>query len=273
MTRTLSDEQVQQYEREGIFFPIPALSFDEVSRFRAAFELLESHLGGRPQHRQLIQPHLCFRWAYDLATHPAILNVIEEIIGPDILVHSTSLFPKYPHETDYISWHQDAYYWGLSAPGLVSAWVALTDSNIENGCMRVVPATHKRKVLPHAQSSGQKKTRLSLEVAVEVDEGCARDIQLKAGEISLHHPYIIHGSKPNQSDEKRIGFAIRYVAAGVSQSLAHHAVILARGRDDYHHFELLQEPPPDNLEAGVAAQAGIARWIDTIPRTFNRLSE
>jgi non-haem Fe2+, alpha-ketoglutarate-dependent halogenase len=273
MTRTLSDEQVRQYERQGILFPAPALSFDEVSRFRAAFELLETHLGGRPQHRQLIQPHLCYRWAYDLATHPAILNVIEEIIGPNILVHSTSLFPKYPGELDHILWHQDAYYWGLSSPGLVSAWVALTDSNVENGCMRVVPGTHKQEVLPHAQSSGQTKTRLSLEVAVEVDESRAVDVILKAGEISLHHPYIIHGSKPNQSAEKRLGFAIRYVATEVRQTLAHHAVILARGRDDYHHFELLQEPPTDNIEAGVAAQAGIARWIDTIPRTFNRISE
>jgi non-haem Fe2+, alpha-ketoglutarate-dependent halogenase len=271
MTRTLSDEQVQQYEREGIFFPVPALSFDEVSKFRAAFEHLEAHLGGRPQHRQLIQPHLCYRWAYDLATHPVILNVIEEIIGPNILVHSTSLFPKYPHEPDYILWHQDGYYWGLSSPRLVSAWVALTNSNIENGCMRVVPGTHKQKVLPHAKSSRHKKTRLSLEVAVEVDESRAADILLKAGEMSLHHPYIIHGSNPNQTEEKRLGFAIRYVAAEVKQALLHHAVILARGRDDHHHFEFLQEPPTDDIEAGMAAQARIAEWIDTIPREFNRL--
>lgn len=271
MTRTLSHEQVQQYERDGILFPAPALSLAEVSKFRAAFERLEAHLGGRPQHRQLIQPHLCYRWAYDLATHTAILNVIEEIIGPNILVHSTSLFPKYPHEADYILWHQDAYYWGLSAPRLVSAWVALTDSTVDNGCMRVMPGTHKQKVLPHAKSSRHKKTRLSLEVAVEVDESRAQDILLKAGDMSLHHPYIIHGSNPNQTDEMRIGFAIRFVATEIKQSLAHHAVVLARGRDDYRHYELLQEPPTDRIEAGVAAQTRIAQWIDTIPREFNRL--
>ena len=271
MTRTLSHEQVQQYEREGILFPAPALSPDEVSKFRAAFERLEAHLGGRPQHRQLIQPHLCYRWAYDLATHPAILNVIEEIIGPNILVHSTSVFPKYPHESDYISWHQDAYYWGLSSPRLVSAWVALTNSNVENGCLRVVPGTHQQEVLPHTKSAQHKKTRLSLEVAVEVDESRAADIILNAGEMSLHHPYIIHGSNPNQTHEKRIGFAIRFVASHVKQALLHHAVILARGRDDYHHFELLQEPPTDHIEEGVAAQAKIAQWIDTIPRKFPRL--
>jgi hypothetical protein len=268
MTTTASPEQVEQYERDGILFPMSVLSQDEVSRFRSAFEDLESRLGGRPQHRQLIQPHLCYRWAYDLATHPAILDVVEAIIGPDILVHSASVFPKYPHDPDSILWHQDGYYWGLSAPRLVSAWVALTDSTIENGCMRVVAGTHKKEVLPHARSSREKNTRLSLEVAVDVDEARATDVILKAGEMSLHHPYIIHGSNPNQTDEKRIGFAIRFVATRVKQSLLHHAVILARGCDDYHHFEMLKEPPTDNIEECIAAQARVAQWIDAIPRRF-----
>src|SRR5215471_9662346 len=116
MNRLLKTEQVDQYNRDGVLFPAKVLSSDEVMRFRGAFEALESRLGGRPAHRQLIQPHLCYRWAYDLATHQQILDVVEQIMGPDILVHSTSLFPKYPSETDHISWHQDAYYWGLSAP-------------------------------------------------------------------------------------------------------------------------------------------------------------
>jgi non-haem Fe2+, alpha-ketoglutarate-dependent halogenase len=268
MVGILSNEQLERYEREGVLFPAPALSADEVSKFRSDFERLEVRLGGRPRHRQLIQPHLCYRWAYDLATHPPILDVIEEMIGSHILVHSTSVFPKYPHEADHISWHQDAYYWGLSAPRLISAWVALTDSNVENGCLRVVPGTHKREVLPHINSSRNKKTRLSLEVAVDVDDSRATDVILKAGEMSLHHPYIIHGSNPNQTDEKRIGFAIRFVAPQVKQSLLHHAVILARGRDDYHHFELLKQPPTDRIEEGIAVQARIAQWIDTVPRRF-----
>jgi non-haem Fe2+, alpha-ketoglutarate-dependent halogenase len=265
---TASREQVEQYERNGIVFPMSVLSPEEVSQFRSAFELLEARLGGRPTHRQLIQPHLCYRWAYDLATHPAILDVAEALIGPDILVHSTSIFPKYPREPDHILWHQDGYYWGLSSPRLISAWVALTNSNIENGCMRVVTGTHQKKVLPHTMSSRDKNTRLSLEVAVSVDETRAVDVVLNAGEMSLHHPYIIHGSNPNQTDSKRIGFAIRFIASDVKQSLIHHAVILARGHDDYNHFALLKEPPTDNIEEGIAAQLKIAEWIDSVPRTF-----
>jgi hypothetical protein len=263
----ITRQQVKQYLQDGVLFPLPALSPNETASFRSAFETLASHLGGRPRHRQLIQPHLCYRWAYDLATHPAILDVVEALIGPDILVHSTSIFPKYLHE-DQIRWHQDGYYWGLSTPHLISAWVALTNSRVENGCLRVVAGSHARQVLPHAQSSTEKTARLSLEIAVEVDEAEATDVVLKAGQMSLHHPYIIHGSKPNQTDELRLGFAIRFVAAHVKQSLPHHAVVLARGRNDHHHFELLPEPPTDDIEKGILTQAKIADWIDTVPRRF-----
>lgn len=268
MNPTVSPEQVQQYEGQGLLFPLSVLSPDEVLNFRSAFEALEARLGERPLHRQLIQPHLCYRWAWDLATHPAILDVVEAMIGPDILVHSTSLFPKYPHQPGHIRWHQDAYYWGLSAPRLVSAWVALTDSNIANGCVRVVTGTHDRQVLPHAPISSENNTRLSLEVAVEVDEQQATDVVLQAGQMSLHHPYIIHGSNPNQSEQKRIGFAIRFVAPQVKQSLPHHAVVLARGRDNYRHYEMLKAIPSDNIEQGIAAQTKVALFIDGIPRGF-----
>jgi hypothetical protein len=268
MTGRLSNEQVEQYGRDGVAFPARVLSEAEVVKFRGAFLALESRLGGRPAHRELIQPHLCYRWAFDLATHGRVLDVIEQIIGPNILVHSTSLFPKYPSETDRISWHQDAYYWGLSSPRLVSAWVALTESTIANGCLRVVAGTHLLQRVPHVQSGQHKGTRLSLEVAVEVNEMQAIDVELRPGEISLHHPYAIHGSNPNRTDASRIGFAIRFVAPEVSQSLPHHAVVLARGTDDYGHYELLDSPPIEDIEEGIARQARVAAWIDTVPRSI-----
>jgi len=268
MTFLLSNEQIERYRQDGVVFPTRVLSDDEVVRFRTAFLSLESRLGGRPAHRQLIQPHLCYRWAFDLATHPRVLDVVEQIIGSNILVHSTSLFPKYPSETDRISWHQDAYYWGLSSPRLVSAWVALTESTTTNGCLRVIARTHDQQRVPHVQSGKHKGTRLSLEVAVDVDESKAIDCVLEPGEISLHHPYAIHGSNPNRTDSSRIGFAIRFVSPEVSQSLPHHEVILARGNDSYHHYELIGSPPADEIEKGIARQAEVARWIDSVPRSI-----
>lgn len=264
MSSTLSPEQVARYEREGFCFPVPVLTPAEAATFRAAFESLEARLGGRPAHAQLVQPHLCYRWAYDLALHPRVLDVVEAVVGPNILVHSSSIFPKYPGRAERIYWHQDAYYWGLDRPRLTTAWIALSDSTVENGCMRAVPGTHLRGVAPHQQTSREGDNRLTLEVSAAVDEARAVDVVLRETEMSLHHPYLVHGSNANRSDGKRLGFAVRYVAPEVRQRLPHHAVVLARGRDDFRHFAPLAPPPADDLEAGIAAQAELARRAEKL---------
>ncbi|MDT7809652.1 MAG: hypothetical protein QOJ70_3465 [Acidobacteriota bacterium] len=264
MSSTLSPEQVTRYEREGFVFPVSVLTPAEAATFRVGFETLEARLGGRPAHTQLVQPHLCYRWAYDLATHPQVLDAVEAVVGPNILVHSSSIFPKYPGRPERICWHQDAYYWGLNLPRLTSAWIALSDSTVENGCMRAVPGTHLRGVAPHHQTSTTGDNRITLEVSVEVDEARAVDVVLRETEMSLHHPYLVHGSNANRSTGKRLGFAVRYVAPEVRQSLPHHAVVLARGFDDFNHFTPLSQPPADDLEAGIAAQAELARWAQKI---------
>ena len=252
---------VERYERQGVLFPVPVLTTAEVARFRAAVEDLEMRLGGRPKPTAMMQPHLFFPWAYELVTHRAVLDAVEPILGPDILVHSVSIFSKHPRTADFVSWHQDGYYWGLDAPRLTSAWIALTDSTAENGCLRVVPGSHHVDRLPHRDRPYSPDNLLAsgLEVAVEVAEGDALDVTLAAGEMSLHHVNIVHGSGPNRSAGQRIGFAIRYVAPVVRQTLEHHAVVLARGRDDHHHYTLLEQPPAGPLEEGLAAQAEFAR--------------
>jgi ectoine hydroxylase-related dioxygenase (phytanoyl-CoA dioxygenase family) len=259
---TLAPRQVKQYERDGFLFPIPVLSAEEVLQYRAALEELEAQLGNKLKPVQVVQPHLHFRWAYDLATHPAVLDVVEAIIGPNILVHTTSIFCKYPYDPAYISWHQDGYYWRLSAPRLVSAWIALSDSHPENGCMRVLPGTHRQR-LAHCEHRHDANLLTSgLTVAGDIDQTAAVDLVLRAGEMSLHHVQIVHGSEANRSASKRIGFAIRYVAPDVSQALEHHVVVLARGRDAHHHYELLDKAPAGSIAEGIAAQAAFARRRD-----------
>jgi Phytanoyl-CoA dioxygenase (PhyH) len=253
MPNILSSEQLRQYQCDGVLFPIPILSESEVAPFRAALEELEGRLGGKPKPMQLGQSHLHFRWAYDLATHPAVLDVVEDLIGPNILVHTTSIFSKHPHDPGYIPWHQDGYYWQLSEPHLTTAWIALSDSTVENGCLRVVPGSHQQR-LPHVETYAQESLLTNgLEVAVDIGQAQVRDVVLNAGAMSLHHVNMIHGSNPNRSDTKRIGFAARYVAPQVRQALEHQPVILARGRDDYHYFELLKEPPPSGIDDTLAA--------------------
>jgi hypothetical protein len=262
MSSTLSAAQVERYRQDGVLFPIPVLSAGEVERYRAAYLHLEQRLGGKPSARQLAQTHLHFRWAYDLATHPRVLDAVEAIIGPDILVWTVSIFPKQPHDPAYISWHQDGTYWGLDSTRVTTAWIALTDSTIQNGCMRVVAGSHRRPIMPHRETYA-KDNLLSRgqEVQVDVKEEDATDVVLRAGEMSLHHVNIIHGSNPNRSDGRRVGFAIRFTTPATRQAGERQPAVLARGRDDYHHFEVLEAPPSGTIEEGIAAQAESARRL------------
>ena len=253
--KRLTAAQVSRYEAEGSLSPLPALSAGEVAGYHAALMELQDFAARLPSPARVIQPHLFFRWAYELATHPRVLDAVEDIIGANILVHTTSIFCKRPRQQSFASWHQDGFYWRLSAPKLVSAWIALTASTAENGCLRVIPRTHQR-VLPHTQQRHERNLLTSgLTVEAELDEAAAVDIVLQPGEMSLHHVNLIHGSPPNLSDNWRIGFAVRYVSPEVSQALPHHQVVLARGRDDFHHYELFEGTPDSSPAEGLASQA------------------
>ena len=144
MLNVLTPNQVDSYRRDGLLFPLPALNAAEVEYFRACHDELDHHLGGRPTAVEKGDRHLDVKWICDLATHPRVLDAVEDIIGPDVLIHSSTIFTKYAHDEKFVSWHQDSHYWGLSEPRLVSAWIALTDSTIDNGCLRVLPGTHTR---------------------------------------------------------------------------------------------------------------------------------
>jgi ectoine hydroxylase-related dioxygenase (phytanoyl-CoA dioxygenase family) len=244
MPNVLSSAQLERYHRDGILFPIPVLAPDEDGRFREAFYDLEARLGGKPSAQQLSQSHLHFRWAWDLATHPRVLDAVEDVLGPNILIWTVSIFPKHPRDPAYISWHQDGTYWGLTSTRVTTAWIALTDSTVENGCMRVVAGSQTNPILPHKETWA-KENLLSRgqEIQVDVREGDATDVVLRAGEMSLHHVNIIHGSNPNRSNGRRVGFAIRFITPDVAQLGERPLAVLARGRDDCHHFDLLREPP------------------------------
>jgi hypothetical protein len=259
--KPLSQEAVATYERDGILFPIPVLSKEETARFRRAYDNFCEQLGAPPNAAQSRYPHLFHRWAYDLATHPRVLDYIEQIIGPNILVHQASLFCKYPHDGAFVSWHQDGYYLDLSEPLLVSAWIALSDSNVANGCMRVVRRSHQSGRVRHSNSAISERNLLpsGLEIACEVDERDATDVLLRAGEMSLHHVNLVHGSKANESAEPRLGFAVRYVAPSVRQAVAKAPTVLARGRDEQGYFESIKSPPVYSFDEAITAQAELLR--------------
>jgi ectoine hydroxylase-related dioxygenase (phytanoyl-CoA dioxygenase family) len=154
-----------------------------------------------------------------------------------------------PGDKTYVSWHQDGMYWKMNAPRIVTAWLALKPSQPSNGCLRVVPGTHKQPALPHRETyAPDNALSRGQDVAVAVDENSAVDICLQPGEISLHHLWIVHGSKANTSDIPRIGLAIRYVAADVTQdSPTRPLAMLARGQNRYNNFEVMPTPTEDTV--------------------------
>ena len=214
-----------------------------------AYEELEAALGGRPKATELAQLAKNFRWAWDLVRHGAVLDAVEDVLGPNIICWADSVFPKQPHDPGFVTFHQDATYWGLSSTQVTTAWIALTESTPANGCMRVVPGTHTHQIHPHNDTwADDNLLSRGQEVEVDVDEDDVVDLLLQPGEMSLHHVKIIHGSNANRSDRKRIGYAPRYVTPEVKQVQIEERqrAVLARGRDEYHHFDLMEHPPPDD---------------------------
>jgi hypothetical protein len=234
------------YRERGFLFPLPALASSETAALRTKLENLEAQHGGKVPPPLNRKPHLLLTWLNELIRHPAILDPVEKILGPDILCWGSGFFIKNPHDKARVSWHQDSTYWGLSSPDVVTAWVAFTPSTTANGCMRVVPATHKLQQLPHEDTfASDNLLSRGQEIAVEVDESKAVNIVLEPGQMSLHHVLLVHGSEPNNSELRRVGFAIRYLPTYIKQlTEVVDSATLVRGSDRYRHF--LPEPVPQS---------------------------
>ncbi|HEX3995864.1 MAG TPA: phytanoyl-CoA dioxygenase family protein [Acetobacteraceae bacterium] len=254
----LTEDQVRQYSDTGYLAPIRVLTTAETAQIRAKLEAFEA--GSGPLAGKLRQKsHLLFTWLNDLIRHERILDAVEDIIGPDILCWGTSFFIKEPHNPAYVSWHQDSTYWGLEPADIITAWIALSDSTTENGAMRVVPGSHTMAQVPHRDTfRSDNLLSRGQEVMVDVDASQADTLTLAAGEMSLHHVRLIHGSEPNPSDQRRIGFAIRYLPTYVRQVAgAHDWATLVRGVDHYGNFELEQRPDADMSESAQAYHAAV----------------
>ena len=188
-----------------------------------------------------------------------MLDAVEDVLGPDFLCWNSSFFTKEAASPGYVSWHQDATYWGLSEPDVVTAWVAFTESTPRNGNMRVIPGSHRSQAAHVDTFHPDNLLSRGQEIAVEVDEGEAADIILEPGEMSLHHVLIVHGSRPNTSADRRIGYAIRYIPTRVRQVAGpRDSATLVRGRDAFGHFDLEPAPAADLDPEALALHADIS---------------
>lgn len=272
MPRTLPASTVEQFERTGVCFPIRVMTEAESRLLRTRLEAAERGLGGAIAGNLRHKSHLVFTWLDELVRLPAMLDAVEDLIGPDILVWNSNLFVKNAHDPSFVSWHQDSTYWGLSEPAAVTAWVAFSPSTPESGCLQVSAGTHLADQLPHDDNpTANNLLTRGQEIAVTIDPKTVIDVVLAPGEMSVHHVRAAHGSEPNRSDDRRIGFAIRYIPTRVRQNAGRDFATLVRGRDMYGHFEPEPRPKADLDAEAVAAHAEIMRvHTDTLLRGSSR---
>jgi non-heme Fe2+,alpha-ketoglutarate-dependent halogenase len=263
MPKKLSSAQVESYERNGFLSPVTALTPAEAADYRGKLAAFEGAVGGPLTAPGIDEPyrsrtHVLLAWVYSLVSHGAILDAVEDLIGPNILVYTCTWFIKEPESPAIAAWHQDATYFGLRPHVHVTAWLALTDATADNGCMEFLPGSHHRGQLPHAAGVvAASVNRAGQAVTVDIDDATATHAPLSAGEFSLHHTLCLHRSQPNRSAGRRVGLAISYVPTYAKHLGVKHKMpaMLVRGVDTFGHFKPEPAPAADFDDAARAAYA------------------
>lgn len=253
VSNLLSGDQVDQYWEQGYLFPIPVMSAEEAFAYRSGLEQLEQEWQDAKLPRPLAQylrvhTHCVIPLAARLALQPSVLDAVESILGPDIMIWGAEFFIKEAQSPHIVTMHQDLTYWGFGETSdQVTAWIALSPSSVESGCMDLVRGSHKQPILPHTDTlAANNMLSRGQEIDIDVDPDTVTHVELQPGEMSLHHGKCIHGSGPNVSGDRRIGFAIRYINPNArQQSKEREYAMLARGVDRTQHF--IHYAPPARI--------------------------
>ena len=248
-----------RYRRDGFAFPCRVLPENEAGRMARDFQtMMEAEPGSLRFMRT--NPHLVFRAVDRLVRDERVLDAVERILGPDLLLWNTAFFVKPPRTTDHVSWHQDLTYWGFDGTDQVSAWLALSPATVDNGCMRFVPGSHRGPIEAHRDTfAADNQLTRGQTLAIDIEEAEVVPVTLAPGEMSLHHGRLFHASGPNHTDEWRIGITLIYLSPGMRQVVAarDHAQ-LVRGTDRFGHFERAPRPRFDLDPAAIAAWEEVA---------------
>ncbi len=226
------------YHRDGYMCPIDVFSAEEAATHRATLEKLEhDYEAALPQpvgSYLRLSAHLATDLPLRLARDPRVLDAVEGILGPDILLWSCEYFIKEARSPKIVSWHQDLTYWGMDGSDHeVTAWIAISPATRASGCMKFVPGSHAQQIVPHSDTfAADNLLSRGQEIAVEVDESAAVHAELQPGQMSLHHGRLFHGSGPNTTGDRRIALVLRYIrpdtpATGEDKDYA----VLVRGAD------------------------------------------
>lgn len=261
MSKLLTPAQLQSWRDKGYANPFTAFDARLAQQYRDKLQALERHSGGKlPDDRQR-KMHLYLQWVDEIVHNRHVLDAVEDLVGPDILLYHITLWSKDAHTASHVSWHQDSTYFGLNPAEHVTAWLALSDSNMLSGCVQVLPGSHLRGQARHKVGVAQANMLRGQELDVPEDAQ-VEIMEVRPGQFSLHHTYLHHNSMPNRSDDRRIGLGISYIptrcACSARQRLS---AMLVRGVDRFGHFDLEKRPTTDMAPEGLADHAeAMRRW-------------
>lgn len=244
----------QDYKSNGFVSGIDILTPEEAEAHRLRLEQAEAQVG--PLHYKA-KTHTILRSPFELATHPRVLDIVEALIGPDILLYDVTYIIKEPGTDSHVSWHQDLTYWGLSDDAQVSLWMALTPATQESGCMRMIPGSQKSGRLEHKTIEDKSNVLFQGQTVEDVAEDSAVSCPLRPGQASFHHGWTLHASMPNRSADRRIGLNVQYIAPHVRQTKNDKdSALCVRGQDTFSNFRM-DQPAEGDLQPDA-----MQRWRD-----------
>jgi ectoine hydroxylase-related dioxygenase (phytanoyl-CoA dioxygenase family) len=250
----------ETYNRDGYIGGVPILTAGEAARHRASMEAAEDQIGALHYRSKA---HTILTSPLQLATDNSVLDIVESLIGPDILLYNVTYIIKEANAPSHVSWHQDLTYWGLSHDDQVSMWLALSVADDVSGCMRMLPGSHTHGRYGHETREDSANVLLQGQTVTGVDEEKALLCPLQPGEASFHHGWTLHASMPNRSHDRRIGLNVQYIAAHVKQTKHDRdTVMLVRGEDRYGHYGYDRPAEADLEPAALAHQ----RYLEDLHR-------
>ena len=259
MPKILKKEQIEQYHDQGFISPIRVISEQEAHSIKQELEMVEAEFPEEINAESRNNLHLSFAFLDALAHNEIIVDAMEDLIGPNISLWASVMFIKEPSSKHYVSWHQDATYMGLDSLNFPTPWVALSPSNKETGCMTMIAGSHKTKIQEHEDTFAENNILTRGQVIQNVDESKAVDLILEPGEMSIHHGAVIHGSQPNNSTHRRIGFSLQsYMPPNIKQIVGRNIWTHVRGKKREDENGILLDRPKFNMDPATVEQRRIA---------------
>ncbi len=258
MSRILNPQQIDQYQSDGFISPVDVLTEQQAAECLEMFESLERRYPDYANAENRNNLHMLCPFLDELVHHPVIVGAVQDLIGEDVAFWGSVMFIKEPETSAFVSWHQDATYMGMTRNDFVTPWIALTPSNRDNGCMTMIAGSHRDDIQQHEDTFAEDNILTRGQAIAVPDQSKAVDLELRPGQMSLHHAQTIHGSQPNVSRHRRVGFALQaYMPSDVRQTIGKNIWQPVSGRQATDN-DLMPGRPSRLMDPEMVAQRQIA---------------